>query len=147
MIWPWLILAAAALAFLATRGAGVPESVAAIARAIAAEEGWGGTEPDGSPNRPTRNNNPGDLRDWPAGYPRDAGGFTIFPSSAEGWDALYRDISAHLERNPAQSITDWIASYAEVAGADLKRYAGAVAAAVGLTPDAPLGAIGAITNG
>lgn len=126
-------MAAVLVAVVSGAGGQYSSKVVSIARAIAAQEGFG------TPGaRPTRNHNPGDLRYWPAGFPRDSGGFTVFPDDQSGWDWLYRDVSEHLSSHPGQSIADWIASYADVAGSELEQYAGAVASAVGLTPDALL---------
>ncbi len=140
MNWIVIIVAIAVVAAVAAgeafKAGSFPAPIVAAARAIAAQEGWG--QPGA---RPTRNNNPGDLRDWPPGFPRDAGGFTIFPDAATGWSYLYRDVQAHLAANPAQSVADWIASYADVAGAELDQYAGAVAAALGIAPSDPLGSV------
>lgn len=63
-----------------------------VLEAMAKEEGWGGTDPDGSPNRPTRNNNPGDLEfgNFAAehGATGSDGRFAIFPDPAAGWAAM-----------------------------------------------------------
>lgn len=62
-----------------------------FANAIAQAEGFGGNLPDGSPNSPTRNHNPGDLKP-PAGhegeYTTDSKGHIIFGSDEEGYAAL-----------------------------------------------------------
>lgn len=54
--------------------------------------GIGQVEGYGPPaNRPTRNNNPGDLRNWP-GVPKDSGNYSIFPTPQAGWDALESEL-------------------------------------------------------
>lgn len=139
----WIILTVIGVALIAAVTAGeaftagsFPGPVIAAAKAIAKQEGWG---VPGA--RPTRNNNPGDLRDWPPGFPRDAEGFTIFPSADAGWRNLYIDVQRHMAANPEQTVTDWIATYAEVAGQELDQYAGAVAEALGIAPSDPLGSV------
>lgn len=52
---------------------------------------------------PARNNNPGDLRNWP-GVPHDANGYSIFPSMQAGWDALETQLDAI--RNGASAYYD-----------------------------------------
>ena len=42
---------------------------------------------------PYRNFNPGDLVGWP-GYPSDLNGYTIFPDSASGWNALEEQLNS-----------------------------------------------------
>jgi|SRR5690348_16030122 len=59
-----------------------------FAAAIAYAEGYG---PPAA--RPTRNNNPGDLKNWP-GVPTDSGGYSIFPSAQVGWDALEQQLAS-----------------------------------------------------
>ena len=47
-------------------------------------------------DRNHRNNNPGNLRLTGNGYPRDVGGYTIFPTFTEGYVALIQDIRAKI---------------------------------------------------
>src|SRR6185437_14537418 len=58
-----------------------------FAAAIAHAEGYG---PPAA--RPTRNNNPGDLKNWP-GVSTDAGGYSVFPSAQAGWNALEQQLA------------------------------------------------------
>lgn len=66
-----------------------------LIEAIARMEGFYSLTP--APNRPQRNNNPGDL-EW-GEFSRDQGAvkgdprFAIFPTAAEGWAALYALLS------------------------------------------------------
>ena len=72
--------------------------ITALASAIAHAEGFGGTEPDGSPNLPTRCNNPGDLEIGDKGYGTESGK-TIFNSEEDGWNALYFECALMLSGN------------------------------------------------
>ena len=74
-----------------------------LADAIETQEGYGvpGT-------RPTRNNNCGDLRNWPD-YPTDADGFSIFPDSATGRAKLELDLTNHAAHYPDQTLEQFIA--------------------------------------
>lgn len=58
------------------------------AKAAAVAEGFGGKEPDGTPNLPTRCNNPNDLEMGDVGYGTEAGK-TKFGKVADGWMAAY----------------------------------------------------------
>ncbi len=129
----WLVGNAGGFAGLGGDVAGaLPATVAtAIAQAIGQQEGFGVAGA-----RPTRNNNPGDLRNWPPGYPTDDAGFTIFPNAETGWAALEQDIQEHAAGNPGQSLQTWIGEYAPASdGNDPIGYAASVAAAVGATPE------------
>lgn len=75
-----------------------------LAQAIAQQEGFG-ADPA---NRPTRNHNPGDLRGWP-GYPRDAEGFSVFPSEDVGWEKLHVDLMVHSRQYPQQTLAQFVA--------------------------------------
>ncbi len=65
------------------------ELITSIARSIAKMEGH---YISGSVSN--RNKNPGNLRAW-QGVPTD-GGFARFPSSEEGWKALYKQIENNI---------------------------------------------------
>lgn len=138
----------AALYFRRQIGSAVTSSVVfKIAEVIANEEGWGGTLSDGSPNRPTRNNNPGDLKPpngagnfWAGQVGVDSEGFAIFATANDGWAALMTNIRAHIARHPGQTILQWIESYAPASdGNDPASYAAAIAAAVGSSVQTALG--------
>lgn len=62
-----------------------------IAQAIAQMEGFytPGT-------RPNRNNNPGDLISW--GSTPTSGGFAVFPTAQDGWNALYSQVDKNIGR-------------------------------------------------
>lgn len=79
-----------------------PAALDTLARAIAAQEGFGVAGA-----RPTRNHNPGDLRGW-FPYPADADGFTIFPDDATGWAALKQDLTNHAAKYPDQCLLSFI---------------------------------------
>ena len=113
-----------------------------LALAISHEEGFFAPVIVGAPNRPQRNHNPGDLRDWP-GYPADEGGFSIFPDDATGWEKLKLNLTNHAARNPQQTISEYIGGdgkgwpgYAPASdGNDPVAYAEAVAREMGVTPE------------
>lgn len=52
-----------------------------------------------SGNRAVRNRNPGNIRNWSSRLPKDSGNFTIFPSDADGWAALFRQIGLNINRD------------------------------------------------
>lgn len=114
-----------------------------LAHAIAKEEGFfDPIGPDG-PNRPQRNHNCGDLRNWP-GYPTDAGGFSIFPDDETGWAKLREDIEHHAARFPSQTLPVFISGDGKPDGwpgyapasdhNDPAAYGAALCRAVGCTP-------------
>jgi hypothetical protein len=57
-----------------------------LAQLIAKAEGFGGKEPDGSPNLPSRCHNPCDLENGDVGYGEE-NGKTKYPDDAAGWMA------------------------------------------------------------
>jgi len=81
----------------------IDDNLRKLADAIQHEEGYGPPEA-----RPTRNCNPGDLRDWP-GYPVDDGGFSVFPDYETGRAKLEMDLANHAARWPGQSLAAFIA--------------------------------------
>ena len=119
-----------------------PETLDNLAEAIAHEEGFGPPE-----NRPTRNNNPGDLRGEPGTWlgqaGTDAGGFCVFADVEHGRRALRIDLANHAQRYPQQTLGVFIAGdgkgwpgYAPASDAnDSAGYAHALAAALGVTVD------------
>lgn len=76
--------------------------ISRLAAAIANQEGFGAPGA-----RPTRNHNPGDLRNWP-GYPTDSGGFSIFPDDETGWAKLREDLMNHSRHYPDQTIEQFV---------------------------------------
>lgn len=84
------------------------QNLIALANAVASNEGFFDHIGDAGPNRPQRNLNPGDLRGWP-GFPADPGGFTVFPSLAEGWNRLLMDITNHAAAHPNQTLLEFVA--------------------------------------
>jgi hypothetical protein len=62
----------------------------ALADAFMHHEGWF----PGS--RSNRNRNPGNLRPWKEGQPKDDGGYRVFPSLVDGYQALLDDLEAKL---------------------------------------------------
>lgn len=116
-----------------------------LASAISTAEGYGAS----AGNRPTRNNNPGDLTG--SGYPgqtgTDAQGFAIFATPAAGKAAL----NAYLSRNlasvgsgsgpygsltPNSTLQDFLNIYADNPDSG---YVSAVAQGVGAAPTTTLG--------
>jgi hypothetical protein len=100
-----LIVIVAVLAFLAIIGGAVAGGIKLFARAIAYAEGFG------VPNAiPTVRNNPGDLK-----LPRDGGAISTFPTVADGWDALYRQLQLIVSgRSSYYSIDMTIAAMGRV---------------------------------
>lgn len=105
-----------------------------FAAAIANAEGFN------SPgSRPQRNNNPGDLRNWP-GVPADSAGYSIFPNPQAGWNALEQDL-ATIAAGQSQYISPemTIAQMGAVwAGGD-PNWASNVAAYLGVSSAAMIG--------
>jgi len=119
-------------------------TLASLASAIASFEGFG-AKPT---NRPTRNNNPGDLTG--TGYQGqtgvDAQGFAIFSTPAAGQAALQQYLSGNLAKvgsgsgpygnlTPNSTLQDFLNIYA---GNPDAGYISGVARSVGLAPNAPL---------
>lgn len=50
-------------------------------------------------SRAWRNRNPGNLRGWSPRTPKDSGGFDIFPTWQDGWNALWAQIWRNIMRN------------------------------------------------
>jgi len=117
------------------------ETLDALARAIAKEEGFFDPIGPKGPNRPQRNHNPGDLRcEW-FPYPNDPGGFVVFPNDETGWAALRQDITNHAKKYPDQSLYGFIAGEGEWTGYapasdgnNPVEYSRKVAAAIGCSP-------------
>lgn len=119
-----------------------------IAAAITRMEGNGAT------TRATRNNNPGNIWDglspgktqriWP-GLPIDAQGFVQYPTYADGYNALLRDLQIKVNRG--MTLRQLITMYAPpkgdtVGGMDLSNnteaYIRYVASQTGLPENTPL---------
>jgi hypothetical protein len=105
-----------------------------FAAAIAQAEGY-----NVAGSRPQRNNNPGDLTNWP-GVPTDAGGYSVFPDAQSGWNALEQDLNTIRTGqsqyiSPDMSIAQMGAAWA---GGD-PNWAGNVAAALRTTTNAIIG--------
>jgi hypothetical protein len=81
----------------------VTQTVKDIAEAIADAEGFG---PAGA--RPTRNNNPGDLKGNYAkiAVSSDAQGFDVYANVNDGWTALYRQVLLYLTNKSGVAGTD-----------------------------------------
>ena len=122
-----------------------------LAQAIAQGEGFGASPS----NRPTRNNNPGDLTG--TGYPGqtgvDAQGFAIFPTPAAGYSALQQYLSQHVSAvaggassgpyaslGPSSTLQDFLNVYA---GSPDPGYVSTVASGVGASPSTPLSQLAA----
>jgi hypothetical protein len=112
------------------------DAVTTLARAIAAVEGFG-ADPS---NRPTRNNNPGDLDAIPGGWAGQVGTdgqFAVFASPEAGWAALMKDLSNHAAANPGQPLDSYLTSYGGYSQSQISQ----VAAALGAGPGSTLGSI------
>lgn len=119
--------------------------LSALAQAIARFEGY-----FVSGSRAARNNNPGNLRDLSGrlypGYPRDSGGFIVFPTAAAGWHALEKDLSIKASRG--WSISQIISAWAPASdNNDTAGYIRYVSARVGLPADVPVLAAGGAAGG
>lgn len=85
--------------------------IEALADAFMHHEGWY------AGSRSNRNRNPGNLRTVPGVIsPKDAGGYRIFPTLAEGYKALCNDLRAKLNGShgltPDHSLLDLLNVYA-----------------------------------
>lgn len=93
--------------------------------------------------RPTRNNNPGDLKNWP-GYKTDAQGYTIFPDEATGRKALVDQINLILsgksgKYSPRMSVNQMAQVWSPDGSANWARN---VSAALGVAPTATISSVG-----
>jgi hypothetical protein len=121
------------------------ETLGELVKAIAHEEGF--FDCGDAPNRPQRNNNPGDLRacsgfTWVGQIGIDEKGFCIFDTIENGWRALTVDVGNHAAHWPEQTIGQFIGGapgwggYAPASDHnDPVGYARVIAAAVGGSPD------------
>lgn len=114
--------------------------VGALAEAIARFEGY--YRPG---SRANRNNNPGNLRDRPANdrrgpiwpqYPKDRGGYVIFPSPEVGWAELRKRIERSV--SAGQSLRAFLSVYAPPAENPTESYIRTVAGWLGIDPELPL---------
>lgn len=99
----------------------------AFADAIMHEEGWA----PGS--RAHRNRNPGNLRPYAVGQAKDADNYRIFPSLADGWNALLVQLSEYFTGankhgiGPESTIFELMSKYAPSADSnDPLRYANSI---------------------
>ena len=120
--------------------------VARIAISISEMEGW-----NLAGSRCRRNNNPGNLRSW-KGVPVE-GGYAKFPTPAEGWNALRRQVEVNIGRGLTLyqffgGKKGVYAGYAP-AGDDNKprHYAEYVASRVKVPADVPLNTLYSEENG
>ena len=100
-------------------------SIEALADAIMQYEGWH------LDSRSWRNRNPGNLRPYALPQPKDADGYRVFNSFAEGWTALLFDLEAKFNGShgltPQSTIFDLMSVYAPAGDSNApKRYAGFV---------------------
>lgn len=100
--------------------------------------------PGTTQNRPDRNNNPGNIRAWDQWYGVDSGGFTIFASPTDGFNAMVKDVTAKLTGQSKYSskintFKDLVSVYApSTDGNDPTNYANVVAKQLGFTADTPV---------
>lgn len=81
-----------------------------LTQAIATLEGFGIPG-----NRPTRDNNPGDLQSAPGMTGRDepgSGGIAQFADAGDGWDALSNWVKSHVSAHPDWDFYDLTHYYA-----------------------------------
>jgi hypothetical protein len=93
-------------------------------------------------NIPTRNNNPGDLRD------QKTGSFKTFSDPQQGFEALKNDLNAKITGNTStglnskSSIKDFASKYApDSDGNNSSQYAENLAKKLGVTSDTPIGSL------
>lgn len=93
-------------------------------------------------NLPTRNNNPGDLRDT------STGSFRQFPTVLDGYASLVNDVKAKQTGNtstglkPTSTLKDFANVYAPSSdNNDSAGYAKNLASIIGATPDTPIGQV------
>lgn len=111
-----------------------------LANAIAAHE-----------NANPEYNNPGDLRYnsvlTQPGYVEDAStgqapnGMATFASFTDGWNALLRQLGIDFNRNPNQTLSDLITSYAPPSENNTSAYIADVSNRLGVSPDSKLSEI------
>jgi hypothetical protein len=105
-----------------------------FAAAIANAEGFGI-----SGAIPTRNNNPGDLKNWP-GVPADPNGYSVFPSAQAGWDALQQQLDSIAAGASAYYTPEMsIAQMGQVWASGDPNWAANVAAYLGTTTNVMIG--------
>lgn len=97
-------------------------------------------------SRSWRNNNPGNLRPNSMMFAGQTGvdpnGFAVFPDYQTGYNALITDLQTHFNRNPGQTLADFIRSYASSSPVDQQAsYIAALASGLGVSPDTPLSQI------
>lgn len=121
-----------------------------IAQAIATAEGFYAVTP-GGPNRPQRNNNPGDMTADLIGKSVGMDGpFVVFANDADGWENLYVQVNAWLEgtsrfHGPNSTILDiaGLGSETGYTSTDQATWANTVAETLGVSPDTSLADISA----
>ncbi len=115
--------------------------VDAITAAIGRQEGYGAS----AANRPTRNNNPGNIRERPAGdargplypqYPHDAAGYVIFPSAEVGWSELRAKVAAAVASGT--TLSAFLSRWAPPSENDTVLYISRVSGWVGIDPARPM---------
>lgn len=117
---------------------GVSPLVKKIADAIAAAEGYGVVGA-----RPTRNNNPGDLT-YAFGYPTTGkdGMFPIFATPADGYNALYQQVSEMVNDTSSIYSSDMtIADIGSHYAPGQPDWVTNVSNALGVSPDTPISEI------
>ncbi len=97
-------------------------------------------------SRSWRNSNPGNLRPNGMMFAGQTGvdpdGFAIFSNYQAGYNALITDLQTHFNRNPGQTLADFIRSYASSSPADQQAsYIAALASGLGISADTPLSQI------
>ena len=96
-----------------------------------------------TPNLPTSNNNPGDLRlDGQVNASAGAGGFADFPTPQDGFGGLLNDIQAKINKKPQDTLADFANTYApEEDGNNSAQYAANLANQLGVAPNATIGSL------
>lgn len=92
----------------------LPTGIYTAEQAIARVEGW--YAKGAVPNRPQRNNNPGDIEygkfTIAHGATHSDGRFAIFPDAATGWKALSSLLKIYVQENPTITMFELVAKYA-----------------------------------
>lgn len=124
------------------RGAGLGDLTGDLAQAIARFEGY-----NVAGSVAQRNNNPGNLRAGVGQVGTDAGGYAVFATSADGWNALENQIGLNVNRG--LTLDEFFAGktgvypgYAPSGDANNPtNYANTVAGWIGIDPTVPLEAL------
>lgn len=87
-------------------------------------------------NLPTKNNNPGDLKDPSTGQ------FQVFNTPQEGFGALLNDLQIKIKHHPDHTLADFANQYAPPSdNNNTAQYTANLANKLGVSPDTPIGSL------